>query len=117
MGTLTRSDDKMADFSSSGPTAVDFEAKPDLVAPGVGTVSLAVPGSTFYIEKVTSLLDGTLGARFEAVPGAERHEHGGAGRHRHGRADAAGQSEPDAELDQGVAAIHRAGLSGLQPAS
>ena len=55
--------------------------------------------------------------RFEAVPGAERHEHGGAGRHRHGRADAAGQSEPDAELDQGDAAIHRAGLSGLQPAS
>jgi hypothetical protein len=50
----------MAGFSSSGPTAVDFEAKPDLVAPGVGTVSLAVPGSTFYIEKVTSLLDGKL---------------------------------------------------------
>jgi serine protease AprX len=61
MGTLTRSDDQMADFSSSGPTAVDFEAKPDLVAPGVGTVSLSVPGSTFYIEKVTSLLSGTLG--------------------------------------------------------
>jgi serine protease AprX len=61
MGTLSRNDDQMADFSSSGPTAVDFEAKPDLVAPGVGTVSLAVPGSTFYIEKVTSLLSGTLG--------------------------------------------------------
>jgi serine protease AprX len=61
MGTLTRTDDKMADFSSSGPTAVDFEAKPDLVAPGVGTVSLAVPGSTFYIEKVASLLNGSIG--------------------------------------------------------
>jgi serine protease AprX len=60
VGTLTRNDDKMADFSSSGPTAVDFEAKPDLVAPGVGTVSIAVPGSTFYIEKVTSLLDGSF---------------------------------------------------------
>ncbi|MGH9144360.1 MAG: S8 family serine peptidase, partial [Vicinamibacterales bacterium] len=60
MGTLTRNDDQMADFSSAGPSAVDFEAKPDLVAPGVGTVSLAVPGSTFYIEKVTSLLSGTL---------------------------------------------------------
>ena len=60
MGTLTRNDDKMADFSSSGPSAVDFEAKPDLVAPGVGTVSLAVPGSTFYIEKVASLLSGTI---------------------------------------------------------
>jgi len=61
MGTLTRSDDKMADFSSSGPTAVDFEAKPDLVAPGVGTVSLAVPGSTFFIEKAQSLLNGSFG--------------------------------------------------------
>src|SRR5438105_2455698 len=60
MGTLTRSDDQMADFSSSGPTAVDFEAKPDLVAPGVATVSLAVPGSTFYLEKATSLLNGLL---------------------------------------------------------
>ena len=60
MGTLTRSDDQMADFSSSGPTAIDFEAKPDLVAPGVGTVSLSVPGSTFYLEKATALLAGSL---------------------------------------------------------
>ena len=57
MGTLTRTDDEMASFSSSGPTFIDFEAKPDLVAPGVGTVSLAVPGSTFYLTKLTSLLD------------------------------------------------------------
>src|SRR4051812_36252910 len=58
MGTLTRNDDEMASFSSSGPSFIDFEAKPDLVAPGVGTVSLAVPGSTFYLTKATSLLDG-----------------------------------------------------------
>jgi len=58
-GTLTRYDDEMAAFSSSGPTAIDFEAKPDLVAPGVGTVSLAVPGSTFYATKSTFLLSGT----------------------------------------------------------
>ena len=57
-GTLTRNDDTMASFSSSGPTYRDFEAKPDLVAPGVGTVSLAVPGSTFYLTKATALLDG-----------------------------------------------------------
>jgi serine protease AprX len=59
MGTLTRYDDQMADFSSSGPSFLDFEAKPDLVAPGVGTVSLAVPGSTFYATKSTFLLSGT----------------------------------------------------------
>ena len=50
-GTLTRSDDEMAGFSSSGPSFLDFEAKPDLVAPGVGTASLAVPGSLFYLTK------------------------------------------------------------------
>jgi serine protease AprX len=61
MGTLTRSDDQMADYSSSGPTAYDFAAKPDLVAPGTGTVSLAVPGSLFYVTKVANLLAGTLG--------------------------------------------------------
>src|SRR3954463_15785686 len=58
MGTLTRNDDEMASFSSSGPSFLDFEAKPDLVAPGVGNVSLAVPGSTFYVTKATSLFDG-----------------------------------------------------------
>jgi hypothetical protein len=41
----------MADYSSAGPSAIDFEAKPDLVAPGTGTVSLAAPGSTFYSRK------------------------------------------------------------------
>jgi serine protease AprX len=59
-GTLTRNDDTMAGYSSSGPSAVDFEAKPDLVAPGTGTVSLAVPGSTFYVTKVAALITGKL---------------------------------------------------------
>ncbi len=59
MGTLTRSDDTMASFSSSGPSYLDFEAKPDLVAPGTGTISLAVPGSTFYATKAQYLLQGT----------------------------------------------------------
>ncbi len=60
MGTTTRSDDTMADYSSSGPTYIDQIAKPDLVAPGTGTVSLAVPGSLFYLTKVTSLIAGKL---------------------------------------------------------
>ena len=60
MGTLTRSDDQMAGYSSSGPTAIDFGAKPDLVAPGTGTVSLAVPGSHFYATKAAFLLAGKL---------------------------------------------------------
>ena len=62
MGTLTRSDDTLASFSSRGPTAKDFIAKPDLVAPGTGTISLAAPGSLFYNTKLTSLLRGKLSA-------------------------------------------------------
>jgi serine protease AprX len=57
-GTFTRGDDVLADFSSSGPTFLDFTAKPDLVAPGTGTVSLAAQGSTFAATKAEYLLDG-----------------------------------------------------------
>ena len=97
-GTLTRYDDTMAGFSSSGPTNIDFAAKPDLVAPGTGTVSLAAAGSTFYTTKSQFLVAGKQGmGGLQAVSHPERHEHGGAGCQRHRRADAAGQSEADAE--------------------
>src|SRR6185436_18709265 len=61
MGTLTRNDDTMAGFSSSGPTFIDFDSKPDLVAPGQGTISLAAAGSTFYYSKSAFLLGGKMG--------------------------------------------------------
>jgi serine protease AprX len=61
MGTTDRKDDTMGDYSSSGPTAFDFAAKPDLVAPGTGTVSLAAPGSTFYVTKAPYLIKGSNG--------------------------------------------------------
>ncbi len=44
--TSTRVDDKIASYSSKGPTAVDHIVKPDLVAPGNAQVSLRVAGST-----------------------------------------------------------------------
>jgi serine protease AprX len=59
-GTVTRADDTMADFSSRGPTYLDWSAKPDLVAPGVGSVSLAAPSSTFYQTKPNLLLTGSI---------------------------------------------------------
>ena len=40
-------DDKIATYSSRGPTAFDLVAKPDLVAPGNRIVSLRSPGSHF----------------------------------------------------------------------
>jgi serine protease AprX len=59
-GTVNRVDDTMAGFSSRGPSAVDYEAKPDIVAPGVGTVSLSDPLSLMYATKTSSLLSGSI---------------------------------------------------------
>jgi len=58
-GTVDRGDDVIAAFSSRGPTAIDARAKPDLVAPGVGTESLSAPGSTLFSTKAQYLLNGT----------------------------------------------------------
>jgi serine protease AprX len=55
-GTVDRRDDKMALYSSRGPTMIDFAAKPDLVAPGTGTVSLATQNSLFFLTKTTYLV-------------------------------------------------------------
>jgi len=60
MGTADRSDDTVAAFSSHGPTAIDVQAKPDLVAPGVGIESLAEAGSTLYNTKPLMRLWGTV---------------------------------------------------------
>ncbi len=47
-GTAARSDDRVTDYSSRGPTRFELLAKPDLVARGHHIVSLAAPGSTLY---------------------------------------------------------------------
>ena len=57
-GTVGRGDDAVSAFSSRGPTWIDFSAKPDLVAPGVGIESLSDPHSTLYGELQDYLLDG-----------------------------------------------------------
>jgi serine protease AprX len=57
-GTAKRSDDVVGSFSSSGPTWIDFAAKPDIVAPGVGIVSLADHRSTLYALFPELLVDG-----------------------------------------------------------
>jgi serine protease AprX len=58
MGTPDRGDDTVAAFSSRGPTAFDYTAKPDLVAPGVGIYSLSAPDSTMYQTHAPYLLSG-----------------------------------------------------------
>ena len=55
-GTIVRSDDAVASWSSRGPTYQDSLIKPDLVAPGTGIWSLAAPGSTLvtsYPDRVS----------------------------------------------------------------
>jgi serine protease AprX len=59
-GTVTRVDDIMGSYSSHGPTAIDYDAKPDVVAPGTGTVSLADYDSTYYTTKAAYLLNGSI---------------------------------------------------------
>src|SRR4051812_18550282 len=59
-GTVDRADDTVAAFSSRGPSAIDFQAKPDLVAPGVGIESLAEAGSTLWNTKPAMRLWGTV---------------------------------------------------------
>src|SRR3954471_4952988 len=64
-GTSDRSDDTVAGFSSRGPSAIDFQAKPDLVAPGVGIESLTEAGSTLYTTKPAMRLWGTVATATE----------------------------------------------------
>jgi serine protease AprX len=59
-GTFTREDDELAAFSSRGPTAIDFRAKPDILASGVGTISTAAPGSFFSTQFPQYLVSGTF---------------------------------------------------------
>lgn len=47
-GTAARGDDRVAPFSSRGPSAIDGAVKPDLVAPGVGIESLADADSLLF---------------------------------------------------------------------
>jgi hypothetical protein len=61
-GTLSRTDDVVAGYSSRGPTAIDYAAKPDLVATGTGIVSLSAPGSLMYSTKSAYLLKGLFGS-------------------------------------------------------
>ena len=59
-GTPARSDDSMAAFSSRGPSFIDYAAKPDVVAPGVGIESLADGTSLLFATHPAARLWGTV---------------------------------------------------------
>ena len=48
--TTARSDDRIAPYSSRGPSWYDGYAKPDIVAPGHGMVSAAATSSTLFLD-------------------------------------------------------------------
>src|SRR3954470_7108292 len=59
-GTIDAADDTIAAFSSRGPAAITSNAKPELVAPGVGIESLITPESALYNTRSAFLLPGTV---------------------------------------------------------
>ncbi len=64
MGTADPGDDRVAGYSSRGPTAFDFAAKPDLVAPGTRIVSLNDDGSYLALRNPEDLVAGTAGGAY-----------------------------------------------------
>jgi len=64
MGTIDRDDDTIAAFSSRGPSAIDYGAKPDLVAPGVGIESLSDADGRLYSTRSKYLLPGTVATSY-----------------------------------------------------
>ena len=55
--TNTRMDDRVADYSSRGPTWYDARPKPDVIAPGHGMVSTAAKSSTLYLNNPSLRVD------------------------------------------------------------
>jgi serine protease AprX len=64
-GTTWRWDDAVANYSSRGPSAIDYLAKPDVVAPGTSIVSLSDPAGTMYASLPSSLLVGSFPMSFK----------------------------------------------------
>ncbi len=58
--TAARDDDRVAPFSSRGPSAIDGSTKPDIVAPGVGIESLADADSLLFETRPDARRWGTV---------------------------------------------------------
>ncbi len=107
--TNTRVDDKVASYSSKGPTAVDHIVKPDLVAPGNAQVSLRVAGST--LDSTYPQYEVSADKRNFQVLRPERHQHGNARRKRRGRAVL--QQNPSMTPDQVKARLMKTAWKGI----
>jgi serine protease AprX len=67
--TVERGDDRVATFSSRGPTWLDGYGKPDVVAPGYGLLSDSVEGSTLALS-YPALVSPATGGKLIKLSGA-----------------------------------------------
>lgn len=74
-GTVSRDDDKLAYFSSIGPTKFDERVKPDILAPGVNITAASHTGSGYVTMSGTSMATpfaaGVMALAAQAKPGID----------------------------------------------
>ncbi len=63
MDTYARTDDRIASYSSKGPSTIDHVVKPDLVAPGNLVVSTADAGSALATQYPGNLVIGSVSSK------------------------------------------------------
>ena len=68
-GTVARSDDELATYSSKGPTVIDGIIKPDLVAPGNKIVSAEARGGSLIVENPTLHVAGSGADAYMTISG------------------------------------------------
>ena len=100
MGTVDRADDRVAPYSSRGPTKFDFAVKPDVVAPGAA--HRLARESSLVAEHALSRLARRRQRPQRLLP-VERDQHVGRRRERRRRAAPRRRAGPDAGAGQGRA--------------
>jgi serine protease AprX len=69
-GTIERADDRVAPFSSRGPSWFDGYGKPDIVAPGTGLVSDVNSGSTLALTYPSLVYSTSSGGKLMKLSGS-----------------------------------------------